>query len=190
MTSHFDRSALPPARSFYERELGPLRPAGRDRATANCPFHKSKSGRSFSVDLVRGLWYCHGCGFGGDQIKFIMRRDSCDFVSACKILGAWRGNVTADERLEITRRAQEGEWHRRRVAEQKEAERRERLQRRDELLQTVRIYYDLDSLLHELGPVGPEAEHCWAALPPTLDCWRMEESAYCQSNGQENPYHE
>src|SRR5438876_10708749 len=90
----FDRSALPPARTFYESELGPLRPAGRDRATGNCPFHRSRSGRSFSVDLANGLWYCHGCGFGGDIVKFVMRRDGCSFKTAAQTLGCWSEGVT------------------------------------------------------------------------------------------------
>ncbi len=186
--SHFDRGALPSARTFYESEVGPLRPAGRYRATANCPFHRSRSGRSFSVDLTNGLWYCHGCRFGGDILKFVMRRDSCDFKTACKVLGIWREGITPTERVEINRRAQEREWNRQREIEQKQTERRERLKLRDELHTTVRIYYDLDTLLHELGPAGPEAESCWSALPPTLDCWRLEESAYCDAAKLENPY--
>jgi CHC2 zinc finger len=187
---HFRRELLPPPHLVYERELGRLRPAGRDRAIGNCPFHKSSSGRSFSVDLANGLWYCHGCGFGGDIVNFVMRRDGCSFKTACQTLGAWRGDVTANERVEIARREQEREWHRRRETEQKEAERRERLQIRNELHATVRIYYDLDSLLHELGPVGSEADSCWSALPPTLDCRRLEESAYCDAAKLEDPFYE
>ena len=187
----FDRSALPPARTFYEREGFTLtRANGKEwcMAKGQPPCHKSESGRSFSVNLNHGGFQCFGCGAKGDLIKFVMLRDGCDFKTACKTLGAWRGNITADERLEMTRREQERDWHRQREAEQKEAERRERLQLRDELHATVRIYYDLGTLLHELGPVGPEAEFCWSALPPTLDCLRLEESAYCRAAKLDNPY--
>ncbi len=190
MTSHFDRSALPLARSFYERDGFTLsRPNGKGwcQAKGQPPCHKSKSGRSFSINLDHGGFLCFGCGAKGDMIKFVMLRDGCDFKTACIALGAWRGNITAVERTEMTRVRQERAWHRQHEAEKKQTERRERLQLRDELHSTVRIYYDLETLLQELGPV-PEAEPCWAALPPTLDCWRLEDSAYCDAAGLENPY--
>ena len=38
---------------------------------ACCPFHKEKT-PSFSVDPVQGLFYCFGCGAGGDAIKLHM----------------------------------------------------------------------------------------------------------------------
>src|SRR3954462_9633032 len=47
-----------------------LRKAGR-RYQGLCPIHKEKS-PSFSVDPVQGLFYCFGCGAGGDAIKLHM----------------------------------------------------------------------------------------------------------------------
>jgi CHC2 zinc finger len=189
--SHFDRTALPPARSFYECEGFTLtRANGKEwcMAKGQPPCHKSESGRSFSVSLSHGGFRCFGCGAKGDLIKFVQLRDGCDFVTACKTLGCWRGNTAAEERKEIVRREQERQWHRQRDAEQKEAERRERLKLRDELLTTVRILNDLGALLHEVGPVGTVAESCWSALPLTLDCLRLEQSEYCNLAGLENPY--
>ncbi len=119
------------------------------------------------------------------MIAFVMRRDRCSFKTACQTLGAWRGNVTADERLEITRARQEREWNRQRAAEQAEAERRERLQLRGELHTTVRLYQQVDGELHELGP---DAEDHWSALPPLLEDWRLTESEYCRVWRLENPY--
>jgi CHC2-type zinc finger protein len=190
MSNHFDRSSLPPARSFYESEGFKLsRPNSKGWAMAKGqpPCHKSESGRSFSINVNHGGFVCFGCGARGDMVKYVQIRDRCGFVDACKSLDCWRGNATAEERTAIVRRAQEREWHRHREAEKKETERRERLQIRDELHTTVRIYYDLDSLLHELGPV-PEAEPVWGALPPTLDCWRLEESEYCRAAKLKDPY--
>jgi prepilin-type N-terminal cleavage/methylation domain-containing protein len=50
---------LPPARSFYECELGKLtRANGKGWAQGRCPLHESKSGKSFSVNLDSGGFHC------------------------------------------------------------------------------------------------------------------------------------
>lgn len=190
--THFDRSSLPVARSFYEGEgfrLGRANSQGWARAQGQPPCHQSRSGKSFSVNLNHGGFACHGCGAKGDMLKFVMLRDSCSFKAACQTLGCWRKGLTFAEQTEILRRQQERAWHRAHEAEQKEAERRERLQLRDELHTTVRIYYHLGTLLHELGqePV-PAAEPIWFALPLTLDDWRLTESEYCRVSRLEDPY--
>ena len=46
-----------------------------------CPLHKEKS-PSFSVDENQGLFYCFGCGAGGDAIKLHMLLSGDDFVVA------------------------------------------------------------------------------------------------------------
>jgi len=186
--SSFDPAALPPPRCFYERELGRLSPERRGWAQGCCPFHKSKSGRSFSVNLGNGAFVCFGCGVrGGDIIAFVRFRDGCGFVEACKTLGAWR-HITPSDRLEIVRRNQERTWNRQREIQKAEAERRSRLQLRDELHTTARIYRDLNDGLQNAGPTGIESEKYWGALPPTLDCLRLDESAYCRAAQLEDPW--
>jgi len=85
--SQFDRSALPPARSFYERELGKLSRADRKgwaRVKAGCPFHASESKKSFFGHLDGGF-YCFGCGAkGGDVIAFVRQRYGLSFPDALK----------------------------------------------------------------------------------------------------------
>jgi DNA primase len=151
------------------------------------PCHKSKSGRSFSVNLSHGGWYCFGCGQHGDQIQYVMLRDGCDFQASCKTLGIWRDRITPQERLEITRREHERRWNRRREQQAEETRRRLRLSARARLHMTADIYREADATLHRLGPV-PEAEPYWAILPPALDVLRIEESEYCRAAGLENPY--
>ncbi|MGE5734552.1 MAG: CHC2 zinc finger domain-containing protein [Acidobacteriota bacterium] len=101
-----DRSLLPPARSFYERELGELRPSSRGwaRPVTGCPFHPSKSKQSFAVNLDTGGFNCFGCGMkGADVLAFLMLRDNIDFKSAARRLGAWRQkSLTKQERTEIS----------------------------------------------------------------------------------------
>lgn len=50
-----------------------------------CPLHKEKS-PSFSVDPDRGLFYCFGCGAGGDAIKLHMLTTGDDFPAAIETL--------------------------------------------------------------------------------------------------------
>ncbi|MBW4466835.1 MAG: DNA primase [Pegethrix bostrychoides GSE-TBD4-15B] len=47
-----------------------LRKRGKDH-TGLCPFHEDKS-PSFSVSPSKQLYYCFGCGAGGNGIKFLM----------------------------------------------------------------------------------------------------------------------
>jgi hypothetical protein len=189
--SRFDRCALPPARPFYARELGKLSRPSRGWVRGRCPFHESKSGLSFSVNLDSGGFYCFGCAVkGGDIIAYVQLRDRCSFKTACKTLGVWRDVITADERLEITRREQERDWNRQREAQQKDAERRQRLRLRDELHVDVRLYQELAGQLHTLGPVAEAAAPCWAALPVVLDVLRVDEADYCRASGLDNPFYE
>ena len=87
---HFRRDKLPPARSFYEFELGKLtRPNRKGWAQTRCPFHESKSGKSFSVNLDSGGFHCFGCDAkGGDLVSFL-RLQGLSFKEACARLGAW-----------------------------------------------------------------------------------------------------
>ena len=50
-----------------------------------CPFHKEKS-PSFSVDPDAGLYYCFGCGAGGDAIGLYMQSSGDDFIAAMEAL--------------------------------------------------------------------------------------------------------
>ena len=66
-----------------------LRKAGR-RYSGLCPIHKEKS-PSFSVDPVQGLFYCFGCGAGGDAIKLHMLTTGDDFPAAIENLAGRYG---------------------------------------------------------------------------------------------------
>jgi DNA primase len=55
-----------------------------------CPFHKEKT-PSFSVDAQSGLYYCFGCGAGGDAIKFHMQTTGDDFGACMEALAGRYG---------------------------------------------------------------------------------------------------
>ncbi len=65
-------------------EYTKLTKAGR-RYKGLCPLHKEKT-PSFSVDPDQGLFYCFGCGQGGDAIKLHQSLSGDDFPAAIEVL--------------------------------------------------------------------------------------------------------
>ncbi|MFY9826906.1 MAG: DNA primase [Thermoanaerobaculia bacterium] len=63
-----------------------------------CPIHKEKS-PSFSVDPSKGVFYCFGCGAGGDAIKLHMLTTGDDFPAAIEAL-AMRYGIPLPSRTE------------------------------------------------------------------------------------------
>ena len=61
-----------------------LRKAGA-RYTGRCPFHEERT-PSFSVNAVDKLYYCFGCGAGGDLISFVKETENLDFTGAVEWL--------------------------------------------------------------------------------------------------------
>ena len=50
-----------------------------------CPFHNEKS-PSFSVSRQKQMYYCFGCGAGGNVFNFIMEYENYSFGEALKHL--------------------------------------------------------------------------------------------------------
>jgi DNA primase len=67
-----------------------LRNAGGGNLKGLCPFHDEKS-PSFSVSPSKGLFYCFGCGAGGDVIRFVERTENVGFTEAAERLAARAG---------------------------------------------------------------------------------------------------
>lgn len=60
-----------------------------------CPFHNEKT-PSFSVSEDKQLYYCFGCGAGGNVITFLMQKENMSFIEVIKYL-AERENIKLDE---------------------------------------------------------------------------------------------
>ncbi len=55
-----------------------------------CPFHNEKS-PSFSVSPAKQMYYCFGCGAGGNVITFLMEYENATFQEAVKMLAERAG---------------------------------------------------------------------------------------------------
>ncbi len=69
-----------------------------------CPFHNEKS-PSFSVSPDKQMYYCFGCGAGGNVFTFIMEYENFTFLEALKML-AERAGVDLPQ-LEYSKEARE-----------------------------------------------------------------------------------
>lgn len=72
-----------------------------------CPFHSEKT-PSFSVNPSKKMFYCFGCGVGGNAITFVRRAEGLDFVQAVEFLAKRAGiTIPRDEkykREEVSRK--------------------------------------------------------------------------------------
>lgn len=66
-----------------------------------CPFHNEKTG-SFSVTPSKQMYYCFGCGAGGNVFTFLMEYENLSFSEAMEML-AERGGVQLPKQ-EMSRR--------------------------------------------------------------------------------------
>ncbi len=68
----------------------PARQLSRGRWMGLCPLHSDHK-PSFLVDSVKSLFYCYGCGRGGDVIRFAELYHQVRFPQALALLHQWRG---------------------------------------------------------------------------------------------------
>jgi DNA primase len=68
----------------------PARQLSRGRLMGLCPLHSDHK-PSFLVDPSKSLFYCYGCGRGGDLIRFAELYHQVKFPQALALLHQWRG---------------------------------------------------------------------------------------------------
>jgi hypothetical protein len=181
MSGHFLRERLPAPRAFYETTLGGKLscPNRKHWAVGRCPFHPSKTGRSFSVNLQSGGFFCHGCdAHGGDIVQFVRLRDKCSFKEAAQQLGVWDEVLSEDNRRSRAREVRRLEQIRH---EREEYERREkslRMEVRDALHLLERIERESVERLRAFDLDSTEAEREWAIMALAHELARQDEAAY------------
>src|SRR6266478_3715559 len=89
----------------------PVRPLSGGRWMGLCPLHADRK-PSFLVDSGKSLFYCYGCGRGGDVIRFAEIYHDVKFPQALALLRQWRGlapllqQATDFYRLQLHRRTE------------------------------------------------------------------------------------
>ncbi len=67
-----------------------LKKTGHDSLSGLCPFHQEKT-PSFSVSPGKQVYYCFGCGKGGDAIGFLRELETLGFTEAVERLAQQAG---------------------------------------------------------------------------------------------------
>jgi len=67
-----------------------LKKTGHDSLSGLCPFHQEKTA-SFSVSPAKQVFYCFGCGKGGDPITFLRELEHLSYVEAVERLAQQAG---------------------------------------------------------------------------------------------------
>ncbi len=95
MTGHFSPELLDQIRDANDivdliSEYVPLKRRGKNYVGL-CPFHSEKA-PSFTVTPEKQIFYCFGCGEGGNVISFLMKHEKLSFPESVKLL-AKRANI-------------------------------------------------------------------------------------------------
>lgn len=84
-----------------------LKKAGRN-FVGFCPFHQEKT-PSFTVNPEKQIFYCFGCGEGGNAISFIMKINNMTFPEAVRHLAAKAGVHIPEREMSATEKRQASE---------------------------------------------------------------------------------
>lgn len=85
-----------------------LKKAGKDY-NGLCPFHSEKT-PSFTVSPEKQIFYCFGCGEGGNVFKFLMKQEGLSFPESVRSLGSRYGidlptrHLTPEQKMQMTER--------------------------------------------------------------------------------------
>ena len=71
-----------------------LRRSGR-QLVGLCPLHSERH-PSFYIHPEKQIFYCFGCGAGGDLFAFVMRVTGCDFRGALQTVAEFSNGVARD----------------------------------------------------------------------------------------------
>ncbi len=89
MANHYSEELLDQIRDANDvvdliSEYVPLKKRGKN-FVGLCPFHTEKA-PSFTVTPDKQIFYCFGCGEGGNVISFLMKHEKLSFPEAVKVL--------------------------------------------------------------------------------------------------------
>jgi DNA primase len=119
---------------------------------AVCPFHEEKT-PSMSVDRVRGLYNCFGCGKHGDIFTFVQETQGLDFPEALEALARRAGITLAREPADARMRGRRGAAI-------------------EALRKAIDVYHDRLKKAPEAGPARAYLRHRGYDVA-VIDEWRM-----------------
>ncbi len=96
---------------LQSQDWRPARTLSRGRLMGLCPLHEDHK-PSFLVDPLKNLFYCYGCGHGGDVIRFAELHHQVKFPQALTLLRQWLGlppllrETTEFYRVQLHRRSE------------------------------------------------------------------------------------
>ncbi len=98
------KQQIPLMRYLQAHDWYPARRLSQGRWMGLCPLHADHK-PSFLVDPHKDLFYCYGCGRGGDVIRFAELYHHVRFSEALALLRQWRGaGPLLDEAARFCRR--------------------------------------------------------------------------------------
>jgi DNA primase len=86
------KQQIPLLAYLQTQDWNPARRLSRGRLMGLCPLHADHK-PSFLLDPVKNLFYCYGCGRGGDVIRFAELYHQVRFPQALWLLREWRGSA-------------------------------------------------------------------------------------------------
>lgn len=149
-----------------------------------CPWHSSKSGKSFQVSPDRGAWRCWSCNIGGDVFAFARRYYNFSFTDAVLHLAQRAGiDVTQAPSRELEARVAQQTELARINQELRTAEKSELQRLASELSDGRRLYRVAAERLMEIEDGAPirfndEEETCWEAMRVAGEEVRDADAAY------------
>ena len=86
------KQQIPLLEYLQTHDWKPTRRLSRGRLMGLCPLHADHK-PSFLLDPAKNLFYCYGCGRGGDVIRFAELYHQVGFPQALWLLREWRGSA-------------------------------------------------------------------------------------------------
>lgn len=124
-----------------------------------CPLHNEKT-PSFCADDKKGVYYCQGCGAGGDIFKFVQQYQNVLFEDAVRFIDSQFGLGLLDGKISVAAQIAVREARKKRALEEKVAKAANT--RYDRL---SAIYFINKTLLKTLEPMSDAWGQC---------IWRIE----------------
>lgn len=118
-----------------------------EKGKCHCPLHNEKT-PSFFVNEQKGVFYCQGCGAGGDQISFLMKYLGIGFKDAVVQIDKDFNLELSNERISVKAQIQAREHKKQRALELQEQARKNA-----EYNQLCEEYILVNSVLSRLTPL-------------------------------------